>query len=154
MPSAVRVHALSNEEIDHFWRGTPQYGGCISRDELPATFRPGRFYIINLAPSTWANGTHWCLVYAVDRAVLQYFDPFGQPPPTEVAQCARGSGLRLVYNRHDEQGLRQESCGYYCCYVAKRLLAGDSFDTVCTVDLRAGQYAANQRVVVAGAPVV
>ena len=153
MPDRVRIHPLSNLEIDAYFKHTPEYGGCISRDELPARFRPGKFWIINLAPSSWANGTHWCLVYAVDPGVLTYFDPFGQVPPLEPVQCAKRYRLRLQYNRHDEQGLAQESCGYYSSFCGVKLLAKVPFDVICTRLLHAGNFAANQRVVVAGAPV-
>jgi hypothetical protein len=149
----VRIHALSNEEIDSYWSSTAQYGGCISRDQLPAVFRPGNFWIINLAPSSWANGTHWCLVYAVTAGKLIYLDPFGQVPCLEPVQCAKQYNLSLVYNRHDEQGLSQESCGYYSCAVAKWLLSGIPFNTICTQKLHAGNFTANQRIVVATAPV-
>jgi hypothetical protein len=80
-------------------------------------------------------------------------DPFGQPPPLDVLQCAKRYGLSLVCNRHDEQGLSQESCGYYSSAVAKWLLAGVPFDTICTQKLHAGNFAANQRTVVAFAPI-
>ena len=149
----VRVHPLSNLEIDRYFSGVPQYGGCCSRDELPAAFRPGRFWVVNLAPSSWEQGTHWVLAYAVQAGRLYYFDPFGGVPPLEVLRCARRCGLTVVVNRHDEQGLAQESCGYYSCAVAKWLLAGVPFDVVCTQKLHAGNFAANQRVAVAWAPV-
>ena len=150
---SVRIHPLSNLEIDAYFSSTPQYGGCVSRDDLPSLFRPGKFYIINLAPSSWSQGTHWTLVYAVNPGQLSYFDPFGQLPSLEPIQCAKRYGLSLTFNHHDEQGLSQESCGYYSSAVAKWLLAGVPFDTVCTQKLHAGNFAANQRVVVAYAPV-
>ena len=116
-------------------------------------FRPGLFWIINLAPSTWSNGSHWTLTYAVNAGTLFYFDSFGQVPPLDVLRCATRYRLRLVYNRHDEQGLRQESCAYFACAVARWLLAKVPFDVICTQKLHPSVFVANQRVVVAEAPV-
>ena len=151
----VRLHPLSNVEITNYFEGTPQWGGCVSRDQLLAIFRPGKCYVINIAPSTWPEGTHWCAASCLDGHTLVYFDSYGQPPPADVRvlQCAKKYELRLLYNRHDEQGLDQISCGYYSCAVIRWLLAGVPFTTICTQKLHPGNFVQNQRVVVAEAPV-
>ena len=121
---------LSDNDIDRFFRGCPLYGGCLSRNQMQKVKAGSRqFYIINLDPSS-GPGTHWTLLSFMDHHIGVYMDPFGEPPPESVERLMKRMRAKNVYNNSDVQSLSSVLCGYYCAFVACKLLDGKSFASI------------------------
>jgi hypothetical protein len=110
----VPLSALSNFQIQDYYEGCPEFGGCPSNDEIAAIHDPKKFYIINMADRD-SGGSHWTLLFQ-----NLYFDSFGVQPTLTVLPLAS------VWNTEDYQNFHSSACGFYCIYVADNLLAGRS----------------------------
>lgn len=130
-----KLKALSNFDIDHFFKNNSNYAGCIGRD-YPMFFQKKqpnkKFWIVNLDTMT-GPGTHWTLLYCV-RKIKIFFDPFGMVPPQEIENFLKKTGNKCVYADIDIQDLDSDACGYYCCYVADQLEQNRSFVDILTKD--------------------
>ena len=140
----TRPGILSNLDIDNYYRNTPAYGGCISKDELPP-LQQGKFYIVNMANHDARRVGHWCLLSLLNGDAI-WCDAFGAPAPESVVSAMRRTHDHIWVSNVDEQALTQEWCGYYCLYVANALLAGRSLTDVLLHDLHPLHYRANTRV--------
>jgi len=89
-----KYHALSNYEIDNYFRGRSEYGGTFSKDMLPNKME-NKFYIINLDDST-GGGSHWTLICPLKRTI--YFDPFGVVPPVNALRFMRTRKKPIYYS--------------------------------------------------------
>lgn len=121
---------LSNVGIDRIFRGEPRYAGTFSKDQLPTPAQVrGRFIVINLQSHNAGPGTHWTMLWDAGRGSgAFYFDSMGEVPPSSVRRLMNALGDRNAhdYNPNEVQEFDSITCGYFCCYVAKRLLAGQS----------------------------
>jgi hypothetical protein len=106
-----RLSALSNFDIEDYYKGNPKFGGCPCNDELSSVHDPKKFYIINMAKRE-DGGSHWTLLFED-----LYFDSFGCPPTLEVEPFAS------VWNDTAYQDFHSSACGFYCIYVADNLMA-------------------------------
>lgn len=118
--SAPRAHSVScGRSGDHKGACAPYFNGVYSKDQLPRPIKNG-WYIINL--QNWADGggTHWTCFYIKNNGKhIDYYDPFGFPPPVEVMQLAKGS---INWSSKQIQDERSTACGWYCiARVASRL---------------------------------
>ena len=116
---------LTNIQIDNYYSGNPKYGGCISKDQVDMLI-PGKFYILNM-DRIMGPGTHWVLLYLVNKNEAIYFDSFGLPPPERISYYSRRFKNSRIRNIGQIQDIKSSSCGWYCLYVADRLLGGDSY---------------------------
>lgn len=107
------------------WPARGLYGGAISRNQLTRGRMKGKIYFVNLQPSTAGDGTHWTL-FDTRRKPFTYFDPFGVAPPMDVIRFARMHGTHVQWNHQDVQAYSSSDCGWFCLYIAKRLLRGES----------------------------
>jgi len=104
-----------------------KFSGVFSNDELHDPKR-NCLYILNLQNSD-QGGSHWVLL-----CNGWYMDPYGVPPTKRISQFVTD------WNQDEYQSLESEACGFFCLYVADRLMAGhDPFG-----DLRPDQEAANE----------
>lgn len=80
-----------------------------------------KFYIINMEDEFdekgYPNdGSHWCCfqVNKYPSGVIEpvYFDPYGQPAPTDVENFL--SLKKVPYNTKDIQSIVNNACGWYC----------------------------------------
>lgn len=126
MSNPFHLKAISNIQIEHYYKNNPYFGGIYMKDEIPR-LQHQKFYIINLDSST-GNGTHWVLVYNVAPDEIFYFDPMGIPyPPRNVLDAMRKTKKPATFNIDDIQSMRSESCGYYCMFIADHALMEDQF---------------------------
>ena len=124
---------LNNIQIGNYYKNEKRYGGCISKDEVEK-LRNNKFYILNMDRPT-GPGTHWVILF-LKRDTAIYFDSFGQPPPERISWFCRRFKNRMR-NIGMIQSISSSSCGWYCLYVADRLIKGDSYlDIVETFDTR------------------
>jgi hypothetical protein len=88
------------------------YRGCYSRNEVPS-LKPGEGCVINLDTG---SGTHWVCMANV-KGELLYFDSYGMPPVSKSAD---------FYSSYQYQALESTMCGYFCIFVLRKLLDGES----------------------------
>ena len=75
---------------------------------------------------------------------------FGEAdPPQEVLQRKKATGKKIVVLRSWLQSRTSDACGLYAAFYCSRLLARDDPTKVVTDELRPGEWAADQRKVVA-----
>ena len=140
---------LTNWDINAYYKGNKNYGGCLSKDQL--TMAPAnKFYIVNMEDSH-LPGSHWVLVY--DGALLQtekhvsscfYFDSYGISPPPPIRDFMRRSKKRLCYSDAQYQMINTSTCGVFCIYVANELLRGKTPLEVITRSLVEKEPAKNE----------
>ena len=115
---------LSNTDIDRIVKAldwSEFYLGTFSRDEINnikmQTDKP-QFLIINMQPSTKGNGTHWvCAIHFPGYNLIDYFDSFGAPEPTNVKSFAKNNNIdQIITNKIEYQPFGSDLCGYYCLY--------------------------------------
>lgn len=98
------------------------------KDEIPKQIKYNRGYIVNLEDSINDDGknnvgSHWT-AFQINKTIKNgkiilepyYFDSYGVVPPTIIEKILkRNSHLnKIPYNKKDIQGLKSESCGWYC----------------------------------------
>lgn len=121
-------HALSNFQIDRYYKDEPRYGGCYSKDQLVNRSPDNKFWVVNLQSSTDGDGTHWLLVSDLDPSCCLYVDPYGIAPPPAIAEFMRKSKApKLIYNTDDFQEFTSTECGYYVIFCANNILQGKPF---------------------------
>lgn len=102
---------MTNLEIDRYMKDYPGYRGCFMRNEVP-NLSPREGCVINLDTG---SGTHWvCMANCNGR--LMYFDSYGIPPVCEAD----------YYSSFQYQALDSTMCGYFCIFVLRKLLKGES----------------------------
>ena len=120
-----RFGAISDAQIDHQLQRYPSWGCCLCNDQIRSVPRDTRrCYIINLQNS-WQPGSHWVLLSCLERTIY-YWDPFGALPTQAVHNWVRSTQRPALYCNIDLQSFDSEACGYYCMYIAARLMRGDS----------------------------
>ena len=121
---------LSNFQINQYFSKNKRFGGCYCKDELNNK-RPGsKFWIVNMQDSDDGNGSHWVLVYDVNKKRCIYFDSYGISPPEVIKEFMRKSKKPLVYSDAQYQTLDSSNCGYYCIDTINRLEKGQSLETI------------------------
>jgi hypothetical protein len=105
----ISMHnSLSNFDIEEILSVVKNFHGVFSKDQLPKPIKNG-WYIINLQNFAEGNGTHWtCFKYG---KTIEYYDPFGFPPPIEVMRLAKGD---IKWSPKQIQDEKSTACGYYC----------------------------------------
>lgn len=118
-----KLKELSNVDIDRMLHDDRNYGGCMSKDELPRTLNR-KFYVLNMQDSKDGGGTHWTLLDNRDTKNVQYFDSMGQVPPAIVKRLMRSSGKKQIINKFELQPMGSVTCGWWCVAAAKALGSG------------------------------
>ena len=110
----------SDKELDEWGRANiPGFLGVRARSQYPSLYpgdkpmAPGSSCVLNLDYGDYARGgTHWVGVRVSSVApIVEYFDAFGLPPPREVTNRARQSGLGIVYPDVRYQQYDEVNCG-------------------------------------------
>jgi len=135
----VVLGSTSNFELQAYFAGdnmnSPKktgrisFGGVYSNDELNDP-EHNVIYILNIQ-NLDQGGSHWTLLLNG-----WYMDSYGVPPTKRISQFVSD------WNRDEYQSLQSEACGFFCLYIADRLMAElEPFG-----DLRPGQEEANEDV--------
>lgn len=130
------LQALTNFQIDDYYKNESRYEGCFSTDQLRKLYGQRKFYILNL-DSSKGPGTHFVLLYMCDKDVGIFYDSFGLPPDERILRYMKHYRKHNVRNLGEVQDPDSEACGWYAIMIADMLLKGKSFvDTVALFDTR------------------
>lgn len=121
-------HSLTNFQISRYYQNNPQYGGCLSKDQLTKMKPNGKFYIVNMMSSTSGNGSHWVMVYDCDPVCIFYADSYGISAPPEIITFMKKSGKQLRYNHLQFQQINSSECGEYAIRMIDNLLSGRAYN--------------------------
>ena len=72
-------------------------------------------FITNLDPCH-EKGTHWVVIYVVDKNTVEYFDSFGLGPITKGHLNYLSVFSNVLYNVGQIQSNRSQLCGLYCVF--------------------------------------
>ena len=75
-------------------------------------------------------GTHWTLISNIDRNKIFYFDSYGTIPNSPTYNFMMKAKKPIQYSQIDYQSMTSTACGYYCVYVARRLLCGEKIEDI------------------------
>lgn len=96
----------------------PGFIGVFPRDRVPPLQRNTSF-IANLHSSN-KPGSHWVCAYIPSSGPCEYFDSFGQEPPTEIKKRLQQIAP-VIYQNQILQEFESVRCGWYCMhYIIER----------------------------------
>ena len=81
------------------------------RDTLPKKPWKSESAVLNLNLSG-EPGSHWTCYIKRDN-IVQYYDSFAVPPPTEIYTYI-GKSATILYNASPEQKINEVICGHLC----------------------------------------
>ena len=130
-----RGRALWTDEIDDYFRDTPEYLGTFASDELDDIDKidlPAAM-VINTANSN-QPGEHWVALY-ISPTSVEYYDPFGDIPSDKLLASIKTlvkrqdlpNLLKLKINHQKNQDNRSSSCGYFAIRFLDERLHDTSF---------------------------
>ena len=124
----MKLHALSNIEIDNYFKDEPLYGGCYANNNLPKL--ENKIYIINY-DDDGEKGSHWVCISNLHTDYIIYFNSFGLPPKDNVLKwIKKAKNKTAVMNDMTIQNVNSDSRGWWCIYVLNRLLKGDTLISI------------------------
>ena len=108
--------ALSDKEIDAYYKGEKKYLGTFPKDAIPSKLakRKHGAMIINMNNSN-QGGSHWIAIL-LNKNNSIYFDSFGIVPSNEVVAFMKQRGKPMYYVDRQLQNLTSSSCGWFCIH--------------------------------------
>ena len=91
--------------------------GVFARDRLPArlpTLRP-LLLVANTDPH-YKTGEHWIAIYIGARGRGEYFDSYGEKPPSLFSSFLDKHSSDWIINSSRIQSVIRSSCGQYCIF--------------------------------------
>ena len=114
-------HALTNFEIQKYYKNQSKFNVVYSRDNLPNKIKDGA-YVINLDKYSDIR-THWVALYVYNVDVT-YFDSFSvEHIPKEIKKFINGS-LSITTNIFRIQAYDSLMCRYFCIGFINFMFAG------------------------------
>jgi len=120
--SRPHLWALSDTEINNYYKNTKLYLGTKAKDELPRCMalakRKRGALVVNMGDLK-TGGSHWVCIMLHPKKTI-YFDSFGCECPKQVLDFmrhrvdAKGNPIPSYYNDRQVQNLKSESCGWFC----------------------------------------
>ena len=117
---------MDTVELENYMKAdawiSKSYSGVVPKDMLPEKPDKPSFYIVNQDTSEKA-GSHWIVVFAVDKKISKYFDPLGKMPDSYFQNYLSLQSLSYRYNSKRCQNYGSNICGQYClfyCYFRSR----------------------------------
>lgn len=121
------LKALSVSDIDSYYQSNQHYGGSFTKDFLPHSFLPNKFYIVNLGNLS-TGGTHWVLVSSLCKKFVDYADPIGiTNAPIQIEYFMSKLKRPIRRNKYQIQSTQSEVCGYVCIFYADMMMYSDCY---------------------------
>lgn len=93
-----------------------EFLGVFASDTLPKGVGP--YHNMRLIVNTDTKnlmGTHWIAILSREDEAY-YFDPFGYPPPLNIASWMNKYYSTWTYNSRQVQAITSDYCGYFCLH--------------------------------------
>ena len=137
---------LSNYDIDNKLFHLKDYRGCFAKDNLPKKIKSREYTVVNLDDSG-NPGTHWtAVVNDLKCDFVEYFDPFGIIPSSEIHNYLKTAGKDIRFNDNQLQDTLSVRCGYFCChYITERAKGKQPLDVL--YDLTQTPSAYNEKII-------
>ena len=131
MKAILEAPPLTNFDIDDKLSHLKGYRGCYAKDNLPRKIKRKEYAVVNLDDSG-NPGTHWVAVVNDPKCdFVEYFDPFGIMPPTEIHEYMKTAQKDIRYNDNQLQDTLSVKCGYFCChYITERAKGKQPLDVL------------------------
>lgn len=100
---------LSNNRITK-----PSFKGVFSSNNIPIFSHYPHCFVANTDRMGY-KGTHWIACYCPSRLSIEYFDPLGERPNTDLQKYLSRFPFKL-YNTYQIQSPFSSTCGHYCIY--------------------------------------
>ena len=114
------IKMLNTSDIKRFLRNRKDFLGVFAIDKLPIVLAPKPSGLVINLDESFKPGSHWVAVYLPKNGPAHYFDPFGAPPPHNIAMFLdRNSKTGWTFNASKFQGELSYLCGYYCVMFIK-----------------------------------
>ena len=115
----MKLHPLTNFEIQKYYENEPRFNGVYSRDNLPKKIKDGA-YVINLDEYE-DIGTHWIALFCKKKEIV-YFDSFGvEHIPEEIKEFIRNKNKANIFRVQANNSIM---CGYFCIRFIDFMLEG------------------------------
>ena len=124
MKDILEAPPLSNFDIDEKLFHLKHYRGCFAKDSPPKKIKSREYTVVNLDDSG-NPGAHWVAVVNDPKCeYLEYFDPFGVIPSSEIHQYMKTAQKAIRYNDNQLQDTLSVRCGYFCLHYIKQRAKG------------------------------
>lgn len=126
------MKALSNLQIQQYFKNDDRFGGVYSKNLLPKIMEENKAYIINVQSSMDGNGSHWVATWQLNGETV-YFDSFGETiAALNIERFMKTTKQKIIRNSADLQAFNTSSCGEFCVLFCAEALKGHKFkDTFC-----------------------
>ena len=123
----IRLHPLTNFEIQAYYQNKPRFNGIFSRDNLPECSSADEIkngaYVINLDEYS-DIGTHWVALYVNNKSAT-YFDSFGvEHIPKEIKKFI--GNKNVIASIFRIQAYDSIMCRYFCIGFIDFMFNGNS----------------------------
>ena len=124
MKTILEAPPLTNFQIDDALVNIKGYRGCFAKDSLPKKIKRQEYTVVNMDDSG-NPGTHWVAIVNDPKCdFVEYFDPFGIMPSTEIHQYMKTAGKDIRFNDNQLQDTLSVRCGYFCCHYIRERAKG------------------------------
>ena len=131
MKAILEAPTLSNFDIDNALFHLKGYRGCFAKDALPRKIKSREYSLVNL-DNSGNPGTHWVVIVNDPKCdYVEFFDPFGIMPSTEIHEYMKTAQKAIRYNDNQLQDTLSVRCGYFCChYITERAKGKQPLDVL------------------------
>ena len=121
---------MNTQQINKALSSEPNFVGCFARDRLPKKTKRPAGLVINTDKAS-ESGSHWVAYFISDDGRSEYFDPLGEPIPSNeilkfVKHNAGNAWMNTVYNNASFQSNYSTKCGQFCIFYLRNRLRGRS----------------------------
>src|SRR6266536_2138954 len=126
---------MNGARIERILKNDPKssqiFRGVFAIDQLPRKPHKPALLVCNTDPHD-RPGQHWIVIYLRDDDYGEYFDSFGQPPPTIFNNYLNRNCKYWTFSDRQLQSVISRFCGHYCIYYSLWRSRGMDINAVTT----------------------
>lgn len=108
---------------------------CCAADRMPKITKYPASMVVNLDTSD-RPGSHWVMVFALNKSRVLFFCPFGQPPRGLIRRYLKANFKKFSRNKCVFQPIKSLACGHFAMFVIYCLSKGCSFEKTLSLLMR------------------